>query len=163
MGMSILGISGMIIPWISWLTTSGDSEVVPDGMQSLVVPLALQANSIQAQRKWLNNFIHWNLDKCLFDISAYFYFKASSEAQCLLKYLHTIWRGSSRQFPSLRCYRDVVQTSMITSLCSFSGCVLLLSSIFSSWTYSQFHILGSMLWGIWIPSVSVTLTLCYSI
>jgi hypothetical protein len=32
-----------------------------------------------------------------------------SEALCLLKYLHTIRQGSSRQFPSLRCYRDVVQ------------------------------------------------------
>ena len=32
-----------------------------------------------------------------------------SEAQCLLKYIHTIIRGSSRQFPSPRCYRDVVQ------------------------------------------------------
>ena len=40
----------------------------------------------------------------------------------------------------------------------FSGCVLSLSSIFSSWTYSQFHILRLMLWGIWIRSVSVTLT-----
>ena len=53
---------------------------------------------------------------------------------------------------------NVICPSTITSLSSFSGCLLTLSSIYSSWTYSQVHILSLMLWGIWIPSVSVTLT-----